>query len=394
MHVLLAFDKFKDSMSAAEACAAAAEAIREVHPDWVIESAPLTDGGEGFASILTEMAGGRLEQRSVRGPRFAETEATLGWVDLADLPSALRELLQVPEAGQLAIIEMAQASGIEHLAPEDRDLWHTSTIGTGELIRHAADAGAAAMLLGLGGSATNDLGMGALEGMGIVAYDHDFRQVTQFTPARFKHIASLSGIVNVRRRMPPVRLACDVTNPLLGSTGAAAVFGPQKGLLPVDFDRFERLMRKTADRLLGLFGHDPEEFEARRNEPGAGAAGGIGFGLRTALPDSAFVSGIELVKAWIGLEPKLSRADLVITGEGAFDLSSLHGKGPSVVLSQLRENQRALLFGGRIEPDALALATARHPIEAHTIGRTDWPLSRSLAEGRDLLREAVRAALA
>jgi glycerate kinase len=391
MHVLLAFDKFKDSMSAAEACAAAEKAIHEVQPEWMVESAPLTDGGEGFATILASIAGGRLETRTVPGPRFNEVEAIMGWAKLETLPASVRALLDVPESGELAIIEMAQASGLEQLTPEERDLWHTTTIGTGELIRYAADAGAAAILLGIGGSATNDLGMGALEGMGIVAYDHEFQQVTQFTPARFKHIASLSGIVNVRRKMPPVRIACDVTNPLLGPLGAAAVFGPQKGLQPVDYDRFERLMRKTADRLLGLFGHEPETFEARRAEAGAGAAGGIGFGLRTALPDSAFVPGFELVKGWIELEAKLARADLVITGEGAFDQSSLHGKGPSVILENLRDDQRVMLFAGRIDPDALAAVPRTIP--SYSIGRTDWPLEKSLAEGPGLLAEAVKDAL-
>lgn len=391
MNVLLAFDKFKDSMSASRACEAAEAAVKAKYPDWTIETAPLTDGGEGFATILTEVAGGHLESLKVQGPRFAPTDALFGWVELSTLPAALRVDLQVPDEGPLAIIEMAQASGIELLSPAERDLWHTSTLGTGELIRYAADQGAAAILLGLGGSATNDLGLGALEGMGILAYDHEFQQVTHFTPARFKHIASLSGIVNVRRKMPPLRLACDVRNPLLGDTGAASVFGPQKGLKGEDFDRFERLMRKTADRLLGLFGHPPETFEARRSEAGAGAAGGIGFGLRTALPDSTYVRGFELIEKWIQLEAKLARADLILTGEGAFDPSSLHGKGPAAILSHLKGSQRCLLFAGKLHPDAVAALP--DSVDAYAIGRSDWPLKKSLAEGAVLLREAVAGAL-
>lgn len=391
MHVLVAFDKFKNSMSAAEACSVAGDALRELHPDWKIESAPLTDGGEGFAKILAEACSGHLEIVPVRGARFQPVDAKLGWVQLKALPSAARERLQVADQGTLAIVEMAQASGLQALASEDRDLWRTTSFGTGQLIRHAADAGADAILVGLGGSATNDLGVGALEALGMTSYDQRLQPVAELTPAKWKHVTSLGGIVNVRQKLPPIRIACDVDNPLLGESGATAVFGPQKGLRPEDHDRLERLMRKMADRLLGLFGHPPEAFEARRNEPGSGAAGGLGFGLRTALPDASYVPGFPLVAEWLQLNAKIACADIVLTGEGGFDRGSLGGKGPSAILGRLSGDQGCYLLAGRVTDEARsALADHPHLRALEAIAPTDQPLAECLAQGPELLRRSVR----
>lgn len=393
MRALVAFDKFKDALTAADACRITAEAITAARPGTVVEEAPLTDGGEGFASILAGTAGGSLETIRVHGPRFAPVDATLGWVELAALPIAARELLELPASGRLAIVEMAQASGLESLAPEERDPWQTSTYGTGQLLAHAIEAGADAILLGIGGSATNDLGLGALEALGLIAYDHVLQAVPRITPAKWSEITSLGGFVNARGRIPPVRIACDVTNPLLGERGATAVYGPQKGLQPDDFPRLERGMRKQAMRLLGLAGHDPVSFEERLAEPGAGAAGGIGFGLRTCLPDARFVPGFPLVEAWLDLAAKIAAADLVLTGEGRFDRSSLEGKGPAAVVARAGEAGRPVfILAGAVDPDAAAAlpsgATAR------ALSPTDLPLGQALAQTESRLRIAAGEILA
>lgn len=393
MRALVAFDKFKDALSAAEACRIAAEAIAEQDPGADVVQAPLTDGGEGFAEILTGVAGGTLEAVEVLGPRFAPAVAQLGWVELASLPEAARALLALPATGRLAIVEMAQASGLEMLPPDARDPWQTSTFGTGQLIAHAVEAGAAAILLGIGGSATNDVGLGALEALGLIAYDHTLQAVSHLTPAKWSAVASLGGLVNARDRFPPVRIACDVTNPLLGDRGATAVYGPQKGLLPDDFLRLERAVRKQAVRLLGLFGHPPARFEERLTEPGAGAAGGIGFGLRTSLPDARFVPGFPLVEAWLDLGAKVAAADLVLTGEGRFDRSSLEGKGPATVMRRaVAAGRRVRILAGSVE-DA-ARAALPESATALALSPPEMPLATALAETPSRLRGAVRSLLA
>ena len=171
MRVLLAFDKFKDAVSARTACTLAADALRELHPSWEFDLCPLTDGGEGFTEILTESAKGNIQHAEVTGPRGAPLRAPFGLARLNQIPDAARERLGLPSTlrrdGTIALIEMAAASGLALLANADRDPWQTSTFGTGELMRVAQGQGADVILLGLGGSATSDLGVGALAALGL-----------------------------------------------------------------------------------------------------------------------------------------------------------------------------------------------------------------------------------
>lgn len=393
MRVLVAFDKFKDALTAEGACRIAAEAIMEIHPSAEVLQTPLTDGGEGFAEILSHAAGGDMEAVVVNGPRFAPVNAQIGWVELVSLPAAARDLLNVPATGRLAIVEMAQASGLEQLAPSERDPWRTSTFGTGEMIAHAIEQGASAILLGIGGSATNDLGLGALEAFGLIAYDHHLQAVPHLTPAKWSEVASLGGLVNAQGRIPPLRIACDVGNPLLGERGATAVYGPQKGLLLADIERMERALHKQALRLLGLSGVNPAKFKERLNEAGTGAAGGIGFGLRTSLPDVRFVPGFALVEAWLNLSEKIASVDLVLTGEGRFDVSSLEGKGPSAVVAQADlANRPVWIFAGAVDPAAREQLPTN--ATASAISPIDLPLEQARAETAVRLNEAVRKAIA
>src|SRR6218665_2943818 len=160
MRTLIAFDKFKDALSARRACEVAATALRERHPDWTLDLCPLTDGGEGFAEALTAAGGGRLEWTEVPGPRGLRLPAPVGYLDCAHLPAAARALLPgAPNEGRAAVVGLASASGIELLPRDQRDPWKTTTLGTGELVAQAVAKKAAFVLLGVGGSATNDLGL-------------------------------------------------------------------------------------------------------------------------------------------------------------------------------------------------------------------------------------------
>ncbi|MDP0501097.1 MAG: glycerate kinase [Verrucomicrobiota bacterium JB022] len=392
MRVLLAFDKFKGSMTAGQACAAAREVLQQRHGDWQIDEAPLTDGGEGFVQILTHCLGGYTEPRKVTGPLWQPKEALIGWVQLAAVPVSAKSRLDVPDTGKLAIIEMAQAAGFLDVPADQRNPWHTTTYGVGELIRYAVESGASAILVGIGGSATNDAGAGALEALGMKAYDRELQPVTHLSPDQWKRINSLGGLVNYRDQFPPIRIACDVRNPLTGERGATSVFGPQKGLQPDDQPSLERQMDKMGRRLLGLFGHPLSTHEERLNEPGAGAAGGLGFGLRTAFPQARFVEGFPLVAELLSLHDKLAAADLVLTGEGRFDSSSLDGKGPLSVLTAARKDARKLLLCGGLDPAAVEQAAQTLPgLEAVALTPDDWPIERRLAEGEEALRKQLAA---
>lgn len=382
MRVLLTFDKFKDSLTAPAACDIAARALRETHPHWTLDLCPLTDGGEGFGSILGGAARATIETHQVTGPRGGSIYAAIGYARVEALPQPARALLRLAHgAGKLAIVEMAEASGLALLPPALRDPWATTTLGTGQLIRAAIDAGAIAILLGVGGSATHDLGLGALGALGLDLLGPEGQKILVPVPAVWSHISRLSG--QVSPAFPPIRIACDVTNPLTGPRGAAATYGPQKGLRPADLARLDAESARMA-RLLCVHCGQPESL---MDVPGAGAAGGISFGLMTAA-GAQLLPGFDLVSAWLNLEARLTIADLVITGEGRFDDSSLQGKGPGAVAA------RALALGKKVHVFA-GRATAAHPpanLALHSITPAHLPLAEALPQAAQLLAQAVRAA--
>ena len=382
MKVLVAFDKFKDCLTAQQACSTAADSLRDRHPDWQVETCPLTDGGEGFCQILTHAAGGCLHPARVLDARFREVAANFGTVHAANLPEAAATLLGLEDRGGIiALVEMAQASGLEQLSPKDRDPWHTSSCGTGQLIREACQTEAGLLLLGVGGSATNDLGLGALEALGA-EYAGEHGLLPHITPAQFPQITEIDLHSN-QLPLPPVRIACDVDNPLLGPQGATAIFGPQKGLAHKDLPAMEDALSHAAHLLCETTGHDEETLA----HPGSGAAGGIGCGLRLAT-GASFVNGFGLVSAWLDLERKIEAADLVLTGEGRIDASSLHGKGPWAVLQQAATRGKSVhALAGSLADEVLhALPDGAH---AHAIAPPDMPLNDALAAGPELLATAV-----
>jgi len=371
VRVLLAFDKFKHALGATAACAAAAAAVREADASTQTDEAPLADGGEGFAEILTRALGGKLHKHLVHGPRFAQVEAHYGEVDIEKIPAAARARLEISSHGRLAILEMAQASGLDLLPPGDRNPWETSSFGTGELLGRAADAGARAVLLGIGGSATNDLGLGALEAVGLEFRDANGAALTRVTPARFGDIVRLAG--EPWPHLPDLRVACDVINPLLGPTGATSIYGPQKGLPPGDFPKLERVVGAMAKRLCAHF----DQPRTLMMEQGAGAAGGLSFGLRVACA-ARLTPGFALVSDWLRLEERVRAAHLVITGEGRFDQSSLSGKGPGAVAElAIKHGKKLIILAGTVDDSAAATLRARAPdgkIQVIALSRPGEPL--------------------
>ncbi len=388
MRVLVAFDKFKDSLTAPEACRIAAETLRAAHPGWEIDTAPLADGGDGFASILTTAAGGELVSVPVAGPLGEPRTAAYGIVSFGRIPAAARERLALPrlrEADTVAIVEMAAASGLALVPPAKRDPWRTTSYGTGQLLAAATKRGTRALLLGVGGSATHDLGLGALGALGLRFLDAHDSPLFPPTTAAWEHIARLTG--HVPASFPPLRVACDVTNPLFGPTGAAATYAPQKGLAPADLPALEGATARMASLLATHCGQPPSLAAA----PGAGAAGGIAFGLMAAAR-AQLVPGWALVHDWLDLDRRIAAADLVITGEGRFDASSLTGKGPgALATAAVAAGKRVrILAGSRGELPADALPPGA---TVHAISPPDLPLATALAQAPARLAAALRAVL-
>lgn len=380
MRVLIAFDKFKDALTAPAACEIAREVLADLRPDWSTELCPLADGGEGFATILTAAVGGVWHPFTVTGPRGQPVESGFGLVEMAQLTDSAQTQLGLPGVRRLGIIEMATASGLESLAPAERDPWQSDSLGTGQAIQAALRAGAEAILLGVGGSATNDLGVGALQELGWTPVTANGAPIRQLAPIGWRDLA---GFEPAAGPPPLIRIACDVANPLLGSRGATTVFGPQKGLRPDDLSALEAEVARVST-LLGQAAERP----GLESTPGAGAAGGIAFGMLTAL-EAKLVPGFDLVESWLGVAEKLADADLVITGEGRFDDSSLEGKGPGSLLQRAHTAGKSVwVFAGAVD-----LSSPPPDARVHAISAKDLPLAQALAETPQSLERTLREAL-
>ena len=380
MRVLIAFDKFKDALSATEAGAAAAAALREKHPDWQLDLCPLTDGGEGFCETLTRAVHGELTTQSVSGPRGERVNAPIGIIAAKNVSGSIRSRLafenrDFKSENTLAVIDLPSASGLALLAPGRRDPWHTTTHGTGELLRQAAAGGAGAILLGIGGSATNDLGLGALAALGFRFFDAADVLIAVPTPSTWERIQRIDRVGAIR--LPPLFIACDVTNALLGPRGATAVFGPQKGLRPEAVTRLEAQAARMAALLCAVCGQPLSSTET----PGTGAAGGIAFGLMVA-GGAKLVPGFDLVSAWLDLPARLAAADLVLTGEGRFDATSFSGKGPGSLVAEARRLGKAVhVFAG-----SSSLPADR---SFHVITPAGMHLAEALPRSAELLAAAI-----
>lgn len=395
MRVLIAFDKFKGALSAPEACEHVARVLRRARPSWSLDLAPLTDGGDGFCRILTEAAGGSLRTEHASATcsgalpgASVKQAAAIGWVQLETLPASARARLELGlSARRLAIVEMAAINGLAQLPPAQRDVWRSSSRGTGELLAAAARQGADAVLLGVGGSATSDLGLGALAALGLRCETAAGTLLDPPVPESWAQIARLGGKLCA---LPPLRIACDVQNPLLGPAGAAAVYGPQKGLLKADLPRHEQQAERLARLLCAYAGAEPTRLE----EPGAGAAGGIAFGLSVAA-GARLVAGFPLVADWLELERRRGCADWVLTGEGCFDATSLSGKGPgALLLGAAGSGPRCAVFAGSVQLSAAESARLPDGLELVGISPAELPLEQALAGAGVYLERAVEQWLA
>ncbi len=368
MHVVIACDKFKGSLSALEACQAIE---RGLGAGVTVEHCPIADGGEGFVEAMVVAAGGTKVTASARDPLGRPIEADYGLINGAD--------------GLTAVIEMAAASGMWRLFPEERNPRRTSTAGTGDLIRHAIEISVAKrLLIGLGGSATNDGGVGMALALGVRFLDQTGATLEPW-PEAISELASMDE--SARMDLPEILVACDVDHPLLGERGASAVFGPQKGASPEDVEFLDGALA----RLVKVSGGEMQSLT-----PGAGAAGGLGFGL-LRFAGARLVSGFDLVADALGLAEKFSKADLVITGEGSLDEQTLGGKGPAGVARLARSlGKPVVAFAGRALPVAAEAFDGMFDLSGYGLSvdesmrRGGELLEARVAEAKGLLDDLVR----
>jgi glycerate kinase len=323
MRILLALDKFKGSLTAKQASDAVARGLRRAGVDAEIELCPIADGGEGFTEAVHTALGGE-------------------WVAVPVHDAHGRDVLAhyalIQRNGQTeAVMEMSAASGLAMVSDLPLNPYAASTRGTGEMILQAIERGAERILIGIGGSATNDGGSGMAQVLGYQFLDDREIPVVDLP----RELERVRRIAKEHRVACEVVVACDVTNPLLGHEGASQVYGPQKGVKDVAF--FENRLTQFADMVQRDLGCD------HRNEPGAGAAGGLGFGLMSFC-GARLQSGFDLVAEITGLPDRIARADIVITGEGKLDAQTLHGKGPMGVAAMARvQGKRIVGIGGIID---------------------------------------------
>jgi glycerate kinase len=362
--ILVAPDKFKGSISAPEAAAAIARGLRTALPDADIQTAPIADGGEGFAETLSAVLGGEWVATSAQDPLGRNVEARYAWV-----------------AGEaLAIIDMSEASGLWRLQPAERDPLRATTYGTGQLIRHAIDRGARKILVGLGGSATTDGGIGMAEALGY-EFLTGSGTVLAATPEALPFLTRIAA--KSIPAWPEIVAACDVQNPLLGPRGAAQIFGPQKGADAKTVAALDAALQHLAEVVTRDLGCD------FRETPGAGAAGGIAFGL-LSFCQAHICSGFDLVADVLRLEERIAASDLVITGEGRLDGQTLDGKGPAGVAALARRHRKpTLAFAGSIAdlPAVDDIFTATCPIIDEPVA-----LEEAMRRGAEFLERAARRA--
>ncbi|UCE47965.1 MAG: glycerate kinase, partial [Phycisphaerales bacterium] len=364
MRIVVALDSFKGSLTANEACRIVADAVRETLSDVSTVLKPMADGGEGTATAMIEAANGHWVPMEVTGP-LPEMRVSAGFAWFDD---------------GTALVEMACASGLELLRAQQLDPLKTTTYGTGELIDAAALHGANKVLLGVGGSATTDGGIGAAAALGWKFLNSSGDPVPP-TGAGLDRIATIQKPQNLK--LPPVDVLCDVDNPLTGELGSARVYGPQKGATPAMVDRLDRGLAHLARCVREQLGLEIE------NVPGTGAAGGLAAGA-VAFMNARIVSGIETVMQRSNLPAELKDADWVITGEGSFDRQSLYGKVVSGVLKLAKQsNTRVAVLAGQV---CIARDECRKAgIEAAIACKPDdMPLDEALQKSRDLLAAAAR----
>ncbi len=343
MKIVIAPDSFKESLSAMEVANEIERGFKSVMPDAEFIKVPVADGGEGTVQSMVDATQGDIIELEVTGPLGNRVRAHYGILG--------NGILDESASGhkKTAIIEMASASGLHHVSAEHRDPEITTSYGTGELICDALNRGIQRILIGLGGSATNDGGAGMAQALGIHLLDRN-NKVLSVGGAALSQLHS----IDLTDRHPLIaqcefEVACDVNNPLCGDTGASSVFGPQKGATPEMIVTLDNALSQYADVIA------QSGITDRRHSPGAGAAGGMGLGVMAFL-NASLRSGIDIVMQTVNLADKLNGADLVITGEGRLDSQTLHGKTPMGVTRLANaQNIPVIAIAGCVSDDANVL---------------------------------------
>jgi glycerate 2-kinase len=304
MKIITAPDSFKGSICAADVCLAMEKGILRVVGDATIDKIPLADGGEGTVNALVSATGGRFRVSRITGPLGTPVNAT--WGVLGD--------------GTTVVIEMAAASGLTLIPAEKRNPLCTTSYGTGELIKEAVRSGCRKIILGIGGSATTDFGTGMAQALGVRFYNSQDREITEFMNGSLMGEVRKIEMHGIRElgKSCEIMIACDVDNPLLGPQGAVSTYSPQKGATPEMCMMLERNMHSIAD-VAAQYGEDVRE------KPGSGAAGGLGGGAMVFLK-AILESGIQLVLGACHFEQRIQNSDIILTGEGAIDMQTAHGK--------------------------------------------------------------------
>lgn len=330
MKVVIAIDSFKGSLSSLQAGTAAATGIYRVDPKVETVVRPLADGGEGTVQALTEGLGGRLVSVSVTGPAGKQVICPYGIIDRT----------------QTAIIEMSGAAGITQVHGDEKNPLYTTTYGVGEVICDAIRNGCHRFIIGIGGSATNDGGIGMLQALGYGFLNKDGQQVP-FGAIGLKELETITDTYVLPELAEcEFKIACDVTNPLCGENGCSAVYGPQKGANPSMIMEMDKWLRYYAALAREKFP------KANLNEPGTGAAGGLGFAFLT-FTNAVLESGIKIVLEETKLESYVKGADVVVTGEGRLDFQTAMGKAPVGVAGLAKKfDIPVLAFAGSVTKDA------------------------------------------
>ena len=369
--IIAAFDSFKGSLTSREAGEAFRRGFMAERPDAEVEVLAIADGGEGMAEAISEGVGGEMVSVMVSDPLGRKIEARYALIN----------------EGTTAVIAMSSASGLTLLKPEERNPLIASTFGTGELIVDVLERGCREIIMGLGGSATNDCGVGMLRALGYRFYDAAGEELCD-TISILERVESIS----TTERHPLLMgvkftAAVDVDNPLYGAQGAAHIFAPQKGASPEMVKRLDKALRHYAEVV------DADAAEVA----GAGAAGGMGYALHTML-GARMRPGIEIVLALLDFERRAQGASLVVTGEGSIDAQTLHGKAPAGVLAQAqRLGIPVVALGGRVECESALLAGGFHAVRAITPHDqpTDVAMQREIAianmesAARELARQII-----
>jgi len=399
MRILIAPDKFKGSLSARQVAENIALGIHDVIPEAQIEFAPVADGGEGTAEVICKARGGDWVKCRAHGPFGNPIDACYVWLG----------------ENAIAVIEMSEAAGLRALKKEARDILRANTFGVGEMLLDAAKRDAREIIVGLGGSVTNDGGFGMARALGFRFFrmqncragasgsligkrerlpyksrENDVEltdgptDLMGLSRIEIPVAAGVSPATSTLKsqarfasgRPPQIKIvaACDVKNPLLGENGATRTFGPQKGATPEQLEMLERALTRLADTVTRQLGHD------FRNYPGAGAAGGLGFGLMSFC-GAELRPGFDVVADAVELEEKIKRADVVITGEGKLDSQTLEGKAPAGVARLARKfGKRVFAVVGRAEADQ----------QVREVFEGVYELGGSIPQARELLRERAR----